>query len=472
MSSTSKARQRVQSLLDANSFVEIGALVKARATDFNTAPAGEASDGVITGYGLIDGRLVYVYSQDADVLGGSIGEMHARKITGLYRMAMRTGAPVIGLIDSAGIRLQEGADALDAFGAVYAEQAKASGVIPQISAIFGTCGGGLALFPAMTDFSLMEEKAKLFVNSPNAFAGSREEVDDTAAAAAKAAAGDVDFVGTQEEVLAQIRSLIAMLPSNNEDEASVECADDLNRLCPSAAAFAEDPRAALFEIADNGQFFEIGKDFAREMFAALTVLGGTTVGIIANRSACYGESGEKTEEFAAALTTAGCKKAAGLVRFCDAFEIPVITLTNASGFAVSKAEENTVAAAAAGLVAAFAGATVPKINVITKRAGGSAYAVMNSKALGADLTLAYPDATIGILEGRYAAPVLCDGTSEELEETAKAYDALQNSIEAAAARGFVDQIVDPAEIRKYLIGAVEVLFSKREALPSRKHASI
>ena len=472
MSSTSKARQRIHSLLDANSFVEIGALVKARATDFNTAPAGEPSDGVITGYGLIDGKLVYVYSQDAGVLGGSIGEMHAKKIVGLYRMAMRTGAPVIGMIDSAGIRLQEGADALDAFGMIYAEQAKASGVIPQISAVFGTCGGGLALFPAMTDFVLMENDAKLFVNSPNAFAGNREDLDDTASAASKAAAGDVDFVGSQDEIMGQIRCLIGMLPSNNEDEAAADSTDDLNRVCASAASFVEDPRAAMFEIADNGIFFEMKKDYAKEMFTALAFLGGTTVGFVANRSAAFDEKGEKAEEFGPALTTAGCAKAAAMVRFCDAFEIPVISLTNASGFAVSKEEEGTVAAAAAGLVAAFAGATVPKINVVTRRAGGSAYAVMNSKALGADLTLAYPDASIGILEGKYAAPVLCDGTAEEIAETAKAYDAMQNSIEYAAARGYVDQIVDPSEIRKYLIGAVEVLFSKREALPSRKHASI
>ncbi|MDO5476801.1 MAG: carboxyl transferase domain-containing protein [Eubacteriales bacterium] len=472
MSSTSKARQRVQSLLDANSFVEIGARVKARATDFNTAPAGDPSDGVITGYGLIGGRLVYVYSQDADVLGGSIGEMHARKIVNLYHLAMRTGAPVIGLIDSAGLRLQEGVDALEAFGAIYAEQAKASGVIPQISAIFGNCGGGLALFPAMTDFSLMEADAHLFVSSPNALAGNREESDNTASAASKAASGNVDFVGTQEEIFGQIRFLIDMLPSNNEDEAAGECTDDLNRECPSAAAFVEDPRAAMFEIADGGLFFEMKKEYAKEMVTGLACLGGNTVGIIANRSAVFDEEGKKAEEFGGALTSAGCAKAAAMVRFCDAFEIPVITLTNASGFAATKEEENSVAAAAASLTAAFAGATVPKINVITKRAGGSAYAVMNSKALGADLTFAYPDSTVGILEGKFAAPVLCDGSSEELRETAAAYDALQNSVDSAAARGYVDQVITPADIRKYLIGAVEVLFSKREALPSRKHASI
>ena len=436
MSSTSKARQRIQSLLDANSFVEIGALVKARATDFNMAAARESSDGVITGYGLIDGRLVYVYSQDADVLGGSIGEMHAKKIVSLYNLALRTGAPVIGMIDSSGLRLQEGIDALEAFGEIYAKQAQASGIIPQISAIFGNCGGGLALFPAMTDFTLMEKDASLFVNSPNALAGNREEVNNTAAADKKAAAGDVDFVGTEEEIFAQIRYLAGMLPSNNEDDASAECMDDLNRVCASAAAFVEDPCAAMTEIADGGVVFETKKGFAKEMFTCIATLGGNTVGIAANRGCAYDENGEKAEEFGNALTTAGCAKAAALVRFCDAFDIPVIT------------------------------------NVITKRAGGSAYAVMNSKALGADLTFAYTDASVGILEGKYAASVLCDGSADEVKAAAKAYDELQNSIEAAAARGVVDQIIAPEDVRKYLIGAVEMLYSKREALPSRKHASI
>ena len=472
MSTTSKARQRIQSLLDANSFVEIGAKVKARATDFNMTPAKKASDGVITGYGLIDGRLAYVYSQDADVLGGSIGEMHAKKIAQLYNMAIRTGAPVVGLIDSSGIRLQEGVDALDAFGQIYAMQAKASGIIPQICAIFGSCGGGLAVTAALSDFILMEESARLFVNAPNAIAGVNEDVKNTALAKNKAASGNVDFVGKQDEVLSQIRYLFGVLPSNNEYEAERECVDDMNRVCPFAASLIEDPQAALAGIADEGKFFEKKRDYAKEMFTAIARLGGTTVGIIANRSSAPGADGKTAEKYPAALTAAGCKKASSLVRFCDAFEIPVITLTNASGFAGTLEDEDQAAAAAAGLVAAFAGATVPKINVITKRAGGSAYTVMNSKALGADLTMAYEDATVGILEGKYAAHVLCDGTAAQIEQAARDYDALQNSIEAAAERGSIDQIIAPQDVRKYLIGAVEVLYSKRETLPSRKHASL
>ena len=231
MSNTSQASQRITALLDGNSFVEIGAKVTARATDFNLKQTETPSDGCITGYGVIEGNLVYVYSQDASVLGGSIGEMHAKKITNLYDLAMKTGAPVIGLIDSAGLRLQEATDALNAFGEIYMKQTLASGVIPQITAVFGTCGGGLALVPALTDFTFMEgKKAKLFVNAPNALAGNEISKCDTSNAAFQSEeAGLVDFIGEESEILSQIRNLVCMLPSNNEDDNSyVECMDDLN----------------------------------------------------------------------------------------------------------------------------------------------------------------------------------------------------------------------------------------------------
>ena len=228
MSNTSQASRRINALLDPNSFVEIGAKVTARATDFNLKQTPTPSDGVITGYGIIDGSLVYVYSQDASVLGGSVGEMHARKIVRLYELAMKTGAPVIGLIDSAGLRLQEATDALNGFGEIYRSQALASGVIPQITAVFGSCGGGLALIPGLTDFTFMEkEGAKLFVNSPNAIAGNYTEKCDTSSAAFQSEkSGLVDFTGEEGEILSGIRELIGMLPANNEDNDSYEeCTD-------------------------------------------------------------------------------------------------------------------------------------------------------------------------------------------------------------------------------------------------------
>ena len=259
MSTTSQASQRINALLDENSFVEIGALVTARATDFNLKQTETPSDGVITGYGVIDGNLVYVYSQDASVLGGTIGEMHSKKIANLYDLAMKTGAPVIGLIDSAGLRLQEAADALNAFGEIYFRQANASGVIPQITAIFGTCGGGLAVIPTLTDFTFMEEKkAKLFVNSPNAIDGNEISRCDTSSAAFQSEeAGIVDVVADEASLLAQIRQLVSLLPSNNEDNmAFVECTDDLNRACTDLADCAGDTSIALSRLSDGGVFFE------------------------------------------------------------------------------------------------------------------------------------------------------------------------------------------------------------------------
>ena len=472
MSSSSDARQRITALLDENSFVEIGAAVRARSTDFGVSAQAAPSDGVITGYGVIDGSLVYVYSQDASVLGGSIGEMHARKITALYDMAIRMGAPVIGLLDSAGMRLEEGVDALEAFAAIYGRQAKASGVVPQITAVFGRCGGGLAVACAMSDFTLMEEGAHLFVNAPNALAGNKEDKDDTSSAEARKAYGNADFVGTQEEVLAQIRELVSVLPSNNEDDAESECADDINRDCPGAAALYRDPAALLTEVADNGQFIEKCPGYAPEMAAGLVKLGGWTAGVIANRSVKFDENGEESETYGEALTAGGAYKAADFVRFCDAFEIPVITLTNVCGFAATKDEERKIADAAAKLASALCSATVPKINVITGKAVGSAYGIMGAGKTGTDLTIAFPDAEIGIMDAKLAAKIIAaDEGAAEQAETARKYAELQSGAQSAAARGYVDCIIEPASLRKYLIGALEMLYTKREELPSRKHSA-
>ena len=262
------AGRRITNLLDAGSFVEIGGAVTARATDFNMREKETPADGVITGYGVIDGNLVYVYSQDASVLNGAMGEMHAKKIVNIYDMAMKMGAPVIGLIDCAGLRLQEAADALNAFGTLYLKQSMASGVVPQISAIFGTCGGGLSLVPALTDFTFMESsKARLFVNSPNAIADNDISKCNTSSAEYQSEkAGLVDGIGTEEEILANIRTLICMLPSNNEEDSSYsECTDDLNRVCADIENAADDAAIILSDISDGSAFFETKKDFAKDM---------------------------------------------------------------------------------------------------------------------------------------------------------------------------------------------------------------
>lgn len=476
MSTTSQASQRIAALLDENSFVEIGAMVTARSTDFNLKQTETPSDGVITGYGVIGGNLVYVYSQDASVLNGSVGEMHAKKIANLYDLALKMGAPVIGLIESAGLRLQEATDALNGFGEIYKKQALSSGVIPQITAVFGSCGGGLALIPTLTDFTFMESsKAKLFVNAPNALDGNEVSKCDTASAAFQSEeAGIVDVVADEASVLAQIRELVCMLPANNEDDMVFDdCTDDLNRACAEIANCVGDTSIALSQIADNGAVFEVKAAYAKEMVTALIKLNGVTVGAVANRTEVYGEDGSVTDKFDAVLTPAGCDKAADFVNFCDAFNIPVLSLTNVKGFKADKCSEKKIAKAAAKLTYAFANATVPKVNVIIGQAYGSAYVAMNSKAIGADITIAWPDAQIGTMDAKLAAKIICDGQgADAIDACAKEYAALQTSAAGAAKRGYVDQIVDPVDTRKYVIGAFEMLLTKREDRPAKKHGTV
>lgn len=475
MSTTSQASQRINALLDENSFVEIGGLVTARATDFNLKQTETPSDGVVTGYGVIDGNLVYVYSQDASVLNGSVGEMHAKKIVNLYELAMKMGAPVIGLIDSAGLRLQEATDALNGFGEIYRSQVMASGVIPQITAVFGSCGGGLALIPAMADFTFMEkEKAKLFVNSPNALEGNEISRCDTSAAAFQSEeTGLVDMAADEPSILAQIRQLVSILPANNSDLAWTDCADDLNRACAQIANCVGDTAIALSQIADDNLFVEVKQDYAKDMVAGFIRLNGATVGAVANRTEVCDENGKVVEKFDAALSARGAEKAAEFVSFCDAFDIPVLSLTNVTGFAATKCAEKRMAKAAGRLTYAFANATVPKVNVIIGKAYGSAYVAMNSKAIGADITIAWPDAEIGMMDAKLAAKIICDGQgAEAIDACAKEYAALQNNVTSAAKRGYVDQIVEPADTRKYVIGAFEMLSSKTEGRPEKKHGTV
>ena len=470
------ASRRIATLLDEGSFVEIGGAVTARSTTFNLQEKAAPSDGVITGYGVIDGNLVYVYSQDADVLGGALGEMHAKKIARIYDMAMKMGAPVIGLIDCAGLRLQEATDALEAFGSLYHKQALASGVIPQVTAIFGMCCGGLAVVPGLTDFTFMEAKdGKLFVNSPNALEGNEISKCNTASAEYQSkTAGLVDGIGAEAEILGQIRDLVCMLPANNEDDMSYEeCTDDLNRICADIANASEDTAIALAQIADNQILVETKKDYAKEMVTGFIRLNGMTVGVVANRSKVYNAEAEVEAEFDSVLTVDGCKKATDFVNFCDAFSIPVLTLTNVTGFAATVESEKNMASAVAKLTYAFANATVPKVNVIVGKAFGSAYVSMNSKSIGADLVYAWPTAEIGMMDAKLAAQIMyADADAETLNEKAAEYKELQSSPNSAAARGYVDAIIEPADTRKYVIGAFEMLFTKREDRPAKKHGTV
>ena len=472
----SLAGTRITSLLDANSFVEIGKSVTARSTDFNLTETKAPSDGVITGYGVIDGNLVYVYSQDASVLNGTVGEMHAKKISALYDLAMKTGAPVIGLVDCAGMRLQEATDALEAFGGIYLKQTMASGMIPQITAVFGTCGGGMAVVPALTDFTFIEsKKGKMFVNSPNALDGNYTEKCDTASAEFQSKeTGLIDAVESEEEILAEIRQLIGLLPSNFEDNDSFEeCTDDLNRACEDIAACAGDTSLALSRIADNEIFFETKRDYGKDVVTGFLRVNGMTVGAVANRTEVYDAEGKKAEEFDGTLSARGARKAAGFVKFCDAFEIPVLTLTNVTGFNATVCSEKVMAKAVGELVHAFASATVPKVNVIIGKAYGTAYVAMNSKSVGADFVYAWENAEIGMMDASMAAKIMYPGSEASvLNEKAAEYRALQSNVESAAARGYVDTVIAPADTRKYVIGAFEMLFTKREDRPAKKHGTV
>ncbi len=477
MSTTSSlASKRIESLLDESSFVEIGALVTARATDFNLKQTETPSDGVVTGYGVINGNLVYVYSQDASVLNGSVGEMHAKKIVGLYDLALKTGAPVIGLIDSAGLRLQEATDALNAFGEIYLKQTLASGVIPQITAVFGSCGGGLALIPTLTDFTFMEgSKAKLFVNSPNALDGNNiSKCDSSSADFQSKESGIVDVVADEAEIFAKIRELVSLLPANNMDDASdTECTDDLNRVCADLANCVGDTSIALSNIADNNAFFEVKENYAKDMVTGFIKLNGITVGCVANRTEVYNAEGEVDEKFDAVLSAEGCEKASEFISFCDAFNIPVLSLTNVKGYKATMCSEKRIAKAVAKLTYAFANATVPKVNVIIGKAYGSAYVAMNSKAIGADITIAWADAEIGSMDATLAAKIMYEGQGADvINEKAKEYAALQTSAAGAARRGYVDQIIEAADTRKYVIGAFEMLYTKRAQRPSKKHGTV
>jgi acetyl-CoA carboxylase carboxyltransferase component len=484
MSNTAKmsASERINALLDDSSFVEIGSYVTSRSTDFNIPQKETPADGVITGYGVINGNLVYVYSQDVSVLNGSIGEMHAKKIVNLYNLAMKVGAPVIGLIDCAGFRLQEATDALNAFGEIYLKQTMASGVIPQITAIFGTCGGGLAVVPTLTDFTFMEEKTgKLFVNSPNAIDGNEISKCDSASAKFHSEeSGIVDVVGEETVILEKIRDLVSILPANNEDDMSYdECTDDLNRVVEGIENAAGDTAIALAQVSDDNFFFEVKGNYAKEMVTGFIRLNGVTVGAVANRKEVYDDEMKISDTYDGKLTTKGCEKAAEFVDFCDAFNIPVLSLTNVTGYKATMCEEKTVAKAAARLTYAFANASVPKVNVVVGEAFGSAYITMNSKHIGADIVYAWPSAKIGMMDAAQAAKIMyaeeiakSDDSVALINEKAAEYEALQSSAVAAAKRGYVDDIIEPMETRKRLIVAFEMLFTKREDRPGKKHGTI
>ena len=459
--------ERINTLLDDNSFVEIGGLVKARSTDFELAKRNTPADGVITGYGTINSKLVYVYSQDVSVLGGSVGEMHAKKIVRIYDMALKMGAPVVGLIDCAGLRLEEATDALNAFAEIYKRQSMASGVIPQITAVFGKCGGGLSILTSLSDFTFMSDKGSLFVNSPNVLDGNYKEKNDTSAVKFQSEnTENVDFAGTEEEVIEGIRSLIDIIPANNEDDLSFEeTSDDANRVCEGLMGLKDDVQNLIAEISDENVFVETKKEYATDAVTGFIRLNGSTAGVVANNSNL--------------LSVDGADKMAEFVRFCDAFSIPVVTFTNVTGFDTTIAQEKNLSKSLARLAAAFGEASVPKINVVVENAFGSAYTIMNSKGLGCDVVYAWPNTKIGMMDADAAVKIIyaneiakADDSVKEINDKAKEYAELQLSANSAASRGYVDSIIEPEDTRKYIIGALEMLYTKREYVLDKKHGTV
>jgi len=435
-----QAQARIDALLDENSFVELQSLVTSRNTNFNLDAKKEPSDGVIIGHGLIDGNMVFVFSQNAAVLGGTIGEMHAKKILSLYDMALKVGAPVIGLLDCGGVRLQESFDALEALGAVVEKAADLKGVIPQIMCVCGNCGGGLSVLPALADFSFMVEGANLFVNAPDTICCNDQ---DTASASFQyEEAGTVDVIGSADEVVASMRKLVAMIA---DDE--IECIDDLNRASEGLEDKICDAALVATELADGRDFVELKAGFAKEMVTGLMKLDGVTVGVVGNREI----DGE------AVLSADGCNKAADFVELCDMYEIPVLTITNIDGYKSCKCQEKRLPRALAQMTQSLVDAQVPKINLITKQAYGSSYVLMNSKSMGADLVYAFDNAKVGAMEAAKAAKILADGGVDAAAVEAS-YAELQDSALCAASRGHIDRIVSMADTRKYIIAGFEMFF--------------
>lgn len=464
------AADRINALLDGGSFVEIGALVTKRSTDFNLHQKEAASDGVITGYGSINSKPVYVYSQNPAVLNGTIGEMHARKIRSLYELALKTGTPIVGILDCKGLRLEEATDALNGLGEIFTSQIKASGIIPQISLVLGTCAGAGAVSSSLNDFTIYScENGRLFINSPDAIKGNNKSKCDTSAKEAVKATPKADFVCESDEEAFEIcRSLISFLPSNNEEfDNEEDCDDDLNRLCPELSSDVKDPAVVFTSIADDNDYLEVGKDHSPEMATGFIRLDGMTIGCIGNRLESYDGEGKKISEYEPVLTTKGMEKAKDFVNICDSFNIPLLVINSACGYKACKCEEATLARAAASLTSAFVNAEVAKVTLITDKALGSAYVVMNSKHIGADLVFAWEGSAIGAMDPENAAKIVyakeiaeSDNPAACINEKAALYGEVLSSAQSAGKRGYVDTIIEPEESRKNLVYAFEILFGK------------
>lgn len=478
------ARERINMLMDEGSFVEIDAFVKHRCTEFGMEKEETPAEGVVTGYGTVDGRLVYTYAQDFTVSGGSLGEMHAKKICKVLDMAMKMGAPVVGVNDSGGARIQEGVDALSGYGQIFYRNTLASGVIPQISVIMGPCAGGAVYSPALTDFIFMVDKtSQMFITGPQVIkAVTGEEVSAEELGGGMThnrTSGVAHFLSSNEEAcIADIKRLLSFLPSNNMETAPLfDCQDDINRIeeelntiIPENSNKAYDMKDIIRTIVDNGDFFEVQPYFAQNIITGFARLNGASVGIIANQP----------KVLAGCLDINASDKAGRFIRTCDAFNIPILNLIDVPGFLPGTTQEyGGIIRHGAKMLYAYSEATVPIVNVITRKAYGGAYLAMCSKDLGADMVFAWPQAEIAVMGPDGAANIIFKRDIENAENPAQARaekiqdykDRFANPY-VAASRGYVDDVIEPASTRQRLISAFDMLASKRETRPSKKHGNL
>ena len=477
------ARERLDLLLDKGSFREVDPFVVHRTYDFGLDEQKIMSDSVVTGWGTIEGRLVYVYSQDFTVFGGSLGEVHAEKICKIMDMAMKNGAPIIGLNDSGGARIQEGVVALGGYADIFLRNTMASGVIPQISAIMGPCAGGAVYSPALTDFIFMaRDTSYMFVTGPDVVkAVTHEEVtqEELGGASVHSEKSGVCHVAADSEAdtLYLIRKLLGYLPQNNMEDAPFVLGDDplrmeegLNSIIPDDANKPYDIKEVIGMIVDGGQFYEIHENYAQNIVVGFARLGGHSVGFVANQPAVL----------AGVLDIDASEKAARFVRFCDSFNIPIITLVDVPGFLPGTVQEHHgIIRSGAKLLYAYCEATVPKLTVITRKAYGGAYDVMSSKHIRGDINLAWPTAEIAVMGPDGAVNIIFrkeldtakDPVKKKAELVADYKEKFANPY-VAAQRGYIDNVIEPKETRPRLINALEMLSNKRDANPAKKHGNI
>lgn len=477
------ARERIDLLVDPGTFVELNPFIEHRTVDFGMANQKGPGDGVVTGYGKVNGRAIYLFSQDFTVFGGALGEMHAMKIANVMDLAAKNGAPFIGLNDSGGARIQEGVVSLDGYGHIFYRNAIYSGVIPQISVIMGPCAGGAVYSPAITDFVFMvDNTSQMFITGPKVIetvTGEKISSEDLGGSKVhNAISGNAHFrAETEQEILQQVRDLLSFLPQNNDEKPPRLEADqaddyrpDLTDIIPFDAIRPYDIRKVIEQVVDQDSFMEVQKEFARNVVIGLARIKGEVVGLVCNQP----------KVMAGGLDINSSDKAARFIRFCDSFNIPIITFEDVTGFFPGiKQEHGGIIRHGAKILYAYSEATVPKMTVILRKAYGGAYVALNSKSIGADLVFSWPNAEIAVMGPQGAANVIF---SREIAQSDNPEQTRATKIEeyrekfanpyVAAARGMVDDVIDPRETRIKLIQALDMMRNKKETRPAKKHGNI